>query len=45
MWTLMNMQVYIANLGKYNDGEVIEDWFTPPIDMENIKEHIDSNGK
>jgi len=25
------MQVYIANLGKYNEGELVGAWFTPPI--------------
>lgn len=39
------MQVNIANLGKYNEGELVEDWFTPPIDMENIKERIDLNSE
>ena len=33
----MDMQVYIANLGKYNEGELVGDWFTPPIDMEEMK--------
>ncbi|MCT1905130.1 antirestriction protein ArdA [Oceanobacillus sojae] len=39
----MDMQVYIANLGKYNEGELVGAWFTPPIDMENVKEHIGLN--
>ncbi|MBC2225338.1 antirestriction protein ArdA [Listeria seeligeri] len=36
----MEMQVYIANLGKYNEGELVGDWFTPPIYYENMKERI-----
>ena len=39
----MEMQVYIANLGKYNEGEVVGAWFTPPIDMEDVKERIGLN--
>ena len=29
-----DMQVYIANLGKYNEGELVGAWFTFPIDFE-----------
>ena len=28
------MRVYVANLGKYNEGELVGDWFEPPIDYE-----------
>ena len=28
-----DMQVYIANLGKYNEGELVGAWFTFPIDL------------
>lgn len=41
----MEMQVYIANLGKYNEGELIGAWFTPPIDMEDVKERIGLNSE
>ncbi len=41
----MDMQVYIANLGKYNEGELVGAWFTPPIDMEDVKERIGLNGE
>lgn len=34
------MQVYIANLGKYNEGELVGAWFTPPIDYEDMAEKI-----
>ena len=27
-----DMQVYIANLGKYNEGELVGDWFSFPLD-------------
>lgn len=34
------MQVYIANLGKYNEGELVGAWFSFPIDFEEAKEKI-----
>lgn len=37
------MRVYIANLGKYNEGELVGEWFTPPIDFDNVKEVIGLN--
>ncbi|EKD8217474.1 antirestriction protein ArdA [Listeria innocua] len=39
----MDMQVYISNLGKYNEGELVGAWFRPPIDMEEVKEKIGLN--
>lgn len=39
------MQVYIANLGKYNEGELVGYWFTPPIDYEEMKERIGLDGE
>ncbi|AND85520.1 antirestriction protein ArdA [Clostridium tyrobutyricum] len=41
----MEMQVYIANLGKYNEGELVGAWFTPPIDIEDMKEKIGLNNE
>ncbi|MGG4498435.1 antirestriction protein ArdA [Brevibacillus reuszeri] len=41
----MEMQVYIANLGKYNEGELVGAWFTSPIDMEDVKERIGLDGE
>ncbi|WP_077318111.1 antirestriction protein ArdA [Virgibacillus proomii] len=41
----MDMQVYIANLWKYNEGELVGDWFTTPIDMEEVKERIGLNSE
>ena len=38
-----DMAVYIANLGKYNEGELVGDWFTFPIDEEDVKEKIGLN--
>ncbi|MEB5968972.1 antirestriction protein ArdA [Enterococcus gallinarum] len=39
----MDMQVYISNLSKYNEGELVGAWFQPPIDMEEVKEKIGLN--
>ena len=41
-WPFMidDMQVYIANLGKYNEGELVGDWFSFPLDEEVIAERI-----
>ena len=38
-----DMQVYIANLGKYNEGELVGDWFSFPLDEEVIAERIGLN--
>ena len=35
-----DMRVYIANLGKYNEGELVGDWFSFPLDEEEIAERI-----
>ena len=37
------MRVYIANLGKYNEGELVRAWFEPPIDMDEVRERIGLN--
>lgn len=37
------MRIYIANLGKYNEGEMVGAWFTPPVDMDQVKEQIGLN--
>lgn len=37
------MRIYIANLGKYNEGVTIGNWFTLPIDFEELKECIGLN--
>lgn len=38
---MIDMQVYIANLGKYNEGELVGAWFTPPVDYEEMAEKSD----
>ena len=38
------MRVYIANLGKYNEGELVGSWFTPPVDYDEMAERIALNG-
>ena len=40
---MQEYEVYIANLGKYNEGELVGDWFTFPIDFEEVKERIGLN--
>lgn len=40
-----DMRVYIANLGKYNEGYLVGDWFTYPLDFEEIAECIGLNGE
>ena len=34
-----DMAVYIANLGKYNEGYLVGAWFTFPIDEEDVKKN------
>ena len=44
MWhTIEEMRIYIANLGKYNEGELVGAWFIPPIDFDEVKERIGLN--
>ncbi|MGD2352050.1 antirestriction protein ArdA [Bacillus subtilis] len=31
------IKIYVANLGKYNEGELVGKWFTLPIDLEEIR--------
>ncbi|MCM0743264.1 antirestriction protein ArdA, partial [Clostridioides difficile] len=38
-----DMRVYIANLGKYNEGYLVGDWFAFPIDEEDVTERIGLN--
>lgn len=37
------MRIYIANLGKYNEGELVGDWFTVPVDEDEVAERIGLN--
>lgn len=38
-----DMAVYIANLGKYNEGYLVGAWFTFPIDEDDVAERIGLN--
>jgi len=40
-----DMCVYIANLGKYTEGESVGEWFTLPIDYDEMAERIGLNGR
>ena len=42
---MQEMRVYIANLGKYNEGKLVGEWFTPPLDFDEVKEKIGLNGE
>lgn len=37
------MRVWIGNLGKYNEGELVGDWFDLPIDYDDMAERIGLN--
>ena len=39
------MRIYIANLGKYNEGELVGAWFTPPVDYDEMAERIGHWGR
>ncbi len=41
IWTICKST--IANLGKYNEGELVGAWFTFPIDFEEVEEKIGLN--
>src|SRR5690606_25092488 len=34
------IKVYLANLGKYNEGKLVGKWFTLPQDIETMKQQI-----
>lgn len=34
------IKIYVVNLGKYNEGESVGQWFTLPVDLDEIKEAI-----
>lgn len=40
---MVEFNVYIANLGKYNEGELQGAWFTPPLNFDEVKEKIGLN--
>ncbi|QJI52308.1 antirestriction protein [Psychrobacillus phage Perkons] len=37
------VNVWIGNLGKYNEGELVGEWFTLPCDMEEVSKAIGLN--
>lgn len=39
------MRVYIANLGKYNEGELVSAWFTLPVDYDEMAGRIGLNNR
>jgi antirestriction protein len=39
----MEIKVYVANLGKYNEGSLVGEWFTLPVDFEEMREAIGLN--
>lgn len=41
----MEINIYIANLGKYNDGELVGAWFTAPVNIEDVIEKIELNSE
>lgn len=43
VYILDEIRVFIVNLGKYNEGESIGDWFTLPVDEEEVAERIGLN--
>ena len=43
---MKEIKIYIANLGKYNEGELVGEWFTLPIrDWEEVKEKVGLNSE
>lgn len=40
---LLDMKVFVSNLGKYNEGETVGEWFDYPFDEEHISEVIGLN--
>lgn len=45
----MEIKIYVANLGKYNEGELVGKWFTLPCELEEIRvaigvAHYDEHG-
>lgn len=40
-----DMKIYIANLGKYNEGELVGAWFSFPVDEEEVSERIGLNAE
>ena len=39
------IEAYVTNLGKYNEGELVGAWFTPPVDYDEMAERIGLNDR
>ena len=37
----MTMKIYLTNLGKYNDGELVGEWISLPISEEDLNAVFD----
>lgn len=37
---MRDLNVYVANLGKYNEGELVGAWFSLPINIDEVEEKI-----
>lgn len=35
-----DMQIYVVNLGTYNEGNPIGDWFHCPVNIDELEEHL-----
>lgn len=40
---MTDIKIWVGNLGKYNEGTLVGNWFTLPVDIEEIKEAIGIN--
>ena len=34
------LKVYVANLGKYNEGELVGDWISLPVENEELEKFL-----
>lgn len=41
---MLELKGFITNLGKYNEGHLVGEWITFPIDQEELKEVFESIG-
>lgn len=39
----MSINIYFANLGKYTEGELVGEWFSLPVDFEEVAQAIGLN--
>lgn len=42
---MRDLNVYVANLGKYNEGELVGAWFSLPINIDEVGEKIGLSGE